>query len=151
MDCRHPRWAAAGFCLLVFVINVGKVFAQSELTAPSDLQVIDTPNDGGESLTVLWAPSPADSADARYEVLVGAASATDPAALRAIAEFPANTRYVKDAKSAWWTRKTEKTWHQYVIRNGKGVEIQNGIAYAVTVAIRRGEDRTIGPILQATP
>jgi hypothetical protein len=151
MDCRHPRWAAAGFCLLVFVVSVGSVFAQSTLTAPSDLQVVDTPNDGGESLTVLWAPGPSDSPDARYEVLFGAASATDPAALKVIAEFPANTRYVKDAKSAWWTRKAEKTWHQHVIRNGKGVEMQNGTAYTVTVAMRKGEERTIGPLLQATP
>jgi len=127
------------------------VFAQSALTAPSDLQVVDTPNDGGESLTVLWAPGPSDSPDARYEVLFGAASATDPAALKVIAEFPANTRYVKDAKSAWWTRKAEKTWHQHVIRNGKGVEMQNGTAYTVTVAMRKGEERTIGPLLQATP
>ena len=151
MDCRHPRWAAAGFCFLVFVVSGGSVFAQSTPTAPSDLQVIDTPNDGGESLTVLWAPGPSDSPDARYEVLFGAASATDPAALKAIAEFPANTRYVKDAKSAWWTRKAEKTWHQYVIRNGKGVEMQNGTPYTVTVAMRKGEERTIGPLLQAAP
>ncbi|HKC94981.1 MAG TPA: DUF6754 domain-containing protein [Nitrospira sp.] len=127
------------------------MFAQSALTAPSDLQVVDTPNDGGESLTVLWAPGPSDRPDARYEVLFGAASATDPAALKVIAEFPANTRYVKDAKSAWWTRKAEKTWHQHVIRNGKGVEMQNGTAYTVTVAMRKGEERTIGPLLQATP
>src|SRR5262245_40029451 len=151
MDCRHPRRAAAGFCFLVFVVSVGSVFAQSALTAPSDLQVIDTPNDGGESLTVLWVPGPLDSPDARYEVLFGAASATDPAALKVIAEFPANTRYVKDAKTAWWTRKAEKTWHQHVIRNGKGVEMQNGTAYTVTVAMRKGEERSIGPLLQATP
>ncbi|HKE61115.1 MAG TPA: DUF6754 domain-containing protein [Nitrospira sp.] len=130
---------------------MGRVFAQSALTAPSDLQVIDTPNDGGESLTVLWAPGPSDNPDARYEVLFGAASATDPAALKAIAEFPANTRYVKDAKTAWWTRKAEGTWHQYVIRNGKGVEMKNGTAYTVTVAMRKGEGRAVGPLLQATP
>ena len=151
MACRHPRRAAAGFCFLVFVVSVGSVFAQSALTAPSDLQVIDTPNDGGESLTVLWAPAPSDSPEDRYEVLFGGASVTDPAALKVIAEFPANTRYVKDAKSAWWTRKAERTWHQYVIRNGKGVEMKNGTAYTVTVAMRKGEERAIGPLLQATP
>lgn len=151
MDCRHPGWIATGFCLLVFVVSGGNGFAQSVFTAPTDLQVIDTPNDGGESLTVLWAPSPSDSPDARYEILFGVAPTTDPAALKVIAEFPANTRYVKDAKSAWWTRKAERTWHQYVIRNGKGVEIKNGTAYTVTVAMRKGEERAIGALLQATP
>jgi len=112
---------------------------------------MDTPNDGGESLTVLWAPSPLDGPDGRYQVLFGEASATDPTALKVIAEFPANTRYVKEAKSAWWTRKVERTWHQYVIRNGKGIEMKNGTAYTVTVAMRKGEEQAIGPLIQATP
>src|SRR4030095_3872357 len=141
----------AGLCFLISMASAGSAFAQVTLTAPSDLQAIDTPNDGGESLTVLWAPSPMDGPDARYQVLFGEASATDATALKAIAEFLANTRYVKEAKSAWWTRKVERTWHQYVIRNGKGVEMKNGSPYTVTVAMRKGEERAIGPLLQATP
>jgi uncharacterized protein DUF6754 len=151
MDCKDPRMTTAALCFLIFMASAGGVFAQSVLTAPADLQVIDTPNDGGESLTVLWAPSPSDSPDARYQVLFGEASATDPAALKVIAEFPANTRYVKEAKAPWWTRKAERTWHQYVIRNGKGVGLKNGTPYTVTVAIRKGEEQAFGPLIQATP
>jgi hypothetical protein len=125
--------------------------AQPTVSAPAELHVIDTPNDGGESLTVVWAPSPADSPDAQYQVLIGEAGATNPAALKIVAEFPANTRYVKEAKGAWWTRAAEPSWHQYVIRNGKGVELKNGTAYSLTVAMRSGEARAIGPLLRGTP
>ncbi|HSA65439.1 MAG TPA: DUF6754 domain-containing protein [Nitrospira sp.] len=102
-------------------------------------------------MTVVWAPSPSDSSEAQYQVLLGEAGALASNALKVVAEFPANTRYVKDAKGAWWTRAAEPTWHQYVIRNGKGVELKDGSAYSVTVAMRRGEERAVGPLRQATP
>ena len=148
---RHLRVILAGFCFIVIMGSVGTVFAQSTLTTPADLQFIDTPNDGGESLTVIWAPSSSDGPDARYQVLIGDAAATEPAALKVIAEFPANSRFVKEAKSAWWTRKAEKPWHQFVIRSGKGIDLKNGTAYTVTVAILKGEERVFGPLRQAIP
>jgi uncharacterized protein DUF6754 len=144
--------AALGICFLLSIQGiVASSFAQSTLPGPADLEVFDTPNDGGESLTVSWAPGASDGPDIRYQVLAGDAMATDPASLKVIAEFPANTHFVKDAKAAWWTRKADKTWHQYVIRSGKGVELKDGISYAVTVAVVQGEQRVIGPLLRATP
>jgi hypothetical protein len=148
---RHLRVILAGFCFLLMTGSIGTVFAQLTLTAPDDLQVIDTPNDGGESLTVIWVPSSSDGPDARYQVLIGDAGATEPAALKVIAEFPANSRFVKEAKSGWWTRKAEKNWHQFVIRSGKGIDLKNGISYTVTVAMLKGEERVVGPLRQATP
>lgn len=148
---RHLRVILAGFCFLLMMGSIGTVFGQSTLTAPADLQAIDTPNDGGESLTVIWAPSSSDGPDARYQVLIGDAAATEPAALKVIAEFPANSRFVKEVKSAWWTRKAEKTWHQFVIRSGKGIDLKNGTAYTVTVAMLKREERVFGRLRQATP
>lgn len=139
------------FTAFIFLAGISSYsLAGAALPAPVELQVIDTPNDGGGSLTAIWAPSPADTADAQYQVLLGEAG-TDPASLKVIAEFPANARYVKDAKGAWWTRPAERSWHHYVIRNGKGVDLKDGTLYAVTVAMRRGEERVVGPLLQATP
>jgi hypothetical protein len=151
MDCKNPRMTVAALCFLTSMASAGSPFAQATLTAPADLQVIDTPNDGGGSLTVLWAPSPLDGPDTNYQILFGDASATDPTALKVIAEFPANTRYVKEAKVPWWTRQAERTWHRYVIRSGKGVELKDETASTVTVAMRMGEERAFGPLLQATP
>jgi len=125
--------------------------AHAAPSAPASLHVIDTPNDGGESVTVVWAPAPSDGPNAQYQVLIGEGGATDPAALKVVAEFPANTRYVKESKAAWWTRPAERSWHHYVVRSGKGVELKDGTAYTVTVAMREGEERAVGPLLQATP
>ncbi|HJT22718.1 MAG TPA: DUF6754 domain-containing protein [Nitrospira sp.] len=125
--------------------------AQTAISGPTDLRVFDTPNDGGESLTVQWVPAPWDRPDVKYQVLVGDAAATDPAALKIVAEFPANAKFVKDAKTAWWTRTGEKTSHQYVIRSGKGVEFKDGTPYAVTVATVQGDQRFVAPILIAIP
>lgn len=126
------------------------VSAQSTLSAPAGVRVIDTPNDGGASLTILWAPSDEDSSTAHYQILFGEGGVIDPGLLKVIAEFPADTRFVKDVKTTWWTREAEKTWHQYVIRNGKDAEIKDGAAYTVAVALLKGEDRAISSFVQAT-
>ena len=118
---------------------------------PTQVRAFDTPNDGGASLTVVWAPGASDHAEIRYQVLLGPAGTTDPVALKTVAEFPANAKFVKDAKAPWWTREAETHWHQYMIRNGKGVELKDGTAYTVAVATVKGEERTVGPLLQATP
>jgi hypothetical protein len=155
-------WVRASAFLNILIVNglpgficLAGIFsyslAQATLTTPAGLQVIDTPNDGGESLTVVWAPAPSDGPDAQYQVLIGEGGTADPAALKVVAEFTANTRYVKDAKAAWWTRAAERSWHQYVIRSGKGVDLKDGTTYTVTVAMRKGEERAVGPLLQATP
>ena len=148
---RIVRVTAAVLWFVLCPAHLDFLFAAASNIAPSGLQVFDTPNDGGGSLTVVWAPSAADQPDTQYQVLLGEAGAADPGALKVIAEFPANSRYVKESKGAWWTRVAERTWHQYVIRNGKGVELKEGTVYSVTVAMRRGDDRAFGPLIQATP
>jgi len=136
-------------CLLYLPSSIAS--AQSTLVPPQDLKAFDTPNDGGESVTVSWAPGVSDGPDVRYQVLAGNAGITDPAALTVIAEFPANTHFVKEAKAAWWTRKAEKHWHQFVLRSGKGIELKDDTSYTLTVATVQGEQRVFGPLLQATP
>jgi hypothetical protein len=62
---RFPR----GFVLALMFsfICLAEIFSYSSahatLSAPADLQVIDTPNDGGGSLTVVWAPIPLDGSE----------------------------------------------------------------------------------------
>jgi len=135
----------------MYVWLEGPVSAQSTLSAPAGVRVIDTPNDGGASLTVVWAPSDSDTPDARYQILFGGEGVTDSVSLKAIGEFPANTKYVNDTKAVWWTREAEKTWHQYVIRSGKDVELKDGTAYTVAVVLLKGEDRAMSSFVQAVP
>jgi hypothetical protein len=150
----NVKWKCVRPIVEALIVCVGlsaSVFAQSLVTTPQDVQVFDTPNDGGGNLTVQWAPTPGDGPDIRYQVLVGEASATDPATFTIIAEFPANSKYVKDTKTAWWTRKADKTWHQAIIKSTKGVEIKDNTPYAVAVAALQGERREFSPVQVATP
>ena len=123
----------------------------SAQTMPQQLRVIDTPSDGGGSLTVLWAPSANDSAAAKYQILLHEGGLPqDPTAWKVVAEFPANTRYVREGKSAWWTRAGDPNDHQFLIKNGKGLEIKSDRPYAVTVAAVNGQERVIAPPVVAS-
>ena len=148
---RSIRLAVVIISILLWMYPAAILLAQPAVTAPAGLRVIDTPNDGGASLTLVWAPSPSDGPAEQYEVLIGDPGAADPSSFKVVAKFPANTRYVKQAKAAWWTRAADPAWHQYVIRSGKGVELKDGTAYPVAVAMRSGDERIVAPVLQATP
>ncbi|MDR4469510.1 MAG: hypothetical protein MRJ68_14650 [Nitrospira sp.] len=127
------------------------LFAQEPISAPPEIRVFDTPNDGGGSLTVQWAPASWDGPDVQYQVLVGDASSTDPSTFTVMAEFPANSKYLKDTETAWWTRDVDKSWHHMVIRGAKGLEIKDGTSYAVSVATVRDDQRIFTPVIVATP
>lgn len=126
--------------------------AQAEVTAPETVRVFDTPSDGGGSLTIVWPPAPHDSSEVRYQVLLGeTVDQMDPSGLTVIAEFPANTHYVRDAKWPWWTKPANDDQHVLVIKNGKVIELKNGTPYAVGVAVVSGEQRVVSPIVSAVP
>ncbi len=150
---RYARSACRMLCTIVWVMNVlaSQTLAESLITAPQEVRVFDTPNDGGESLTVQWAPMPWDSPDIRYQILVGEASIIDPQKLTVISEFPSNSKYVKDVKTAWWTRTVEKTWHQAMVKSAKGLEIKDDQSYAVAVATIQADQRLFSAVQVATP
>jgi hypothetical protein len=152
--------SACGAILLLAValcLSTAPVFAQTaetknSLSPPQDLRVFDTPSDGGGSLTVLWSPASYDSAISMYQVLLSEGTAVaDPAAMKVVAEFPANQRYVRESKWPWWTKPTTGDQHQFTLKNGKGVELKNGNAYSITVAAVLNGDRVIATPVQATP
>ena len=74
-------------------LSVSPLFAQTPLTPPQDVRAFDTPSDGGNSLTVFWAPASYDSTATKYQILLSEGSTVaDPAAMKVVAEFPANQR-----------------------------------------------------------
>lgn len=126
--------------------------AEPSLGSPQQLRVFDTPSDGGGSLTVTWAPSPEDTASNKYQVLLHEGGApTDPTGWKVVAEFGANSHYVREAKTAWWTRPGSPDDHLYVIKNGKGLELKPSQSYAVTVAAVTGQERSLAPPIVASP
>lgn len=108
---------------VAWLLSLWPVFAvaQEPLPPPQGLQVFDTPNDAGKSLTVLWAPGLADDPQTRYQVLAGEGGLSDASMLKVIAEFPADSHFVRETKAPWWTRRAEASWHQFVIKSGKNL------------------------------
>ena len=115
---RGSQVRVAAFVLLAAVLiqPLSPVFAQTDaqtmktLSPPQDVRAFDTPSDGGGSLTVLWSPAPYDSAAIRYQLLLSEGNTvSDPAAMKVVAEFPANQHYVRESKWPWWTRPTTGT------------------------------------------
>lgn len=141
--------------LLVWCMLIGSsslAVAQEPLSPPQDLSVFDTPSDGGGSLTVVWPPAPFDSKEVRYQVLLSQGLGTlDPSTFKVVAEFPANTHYIRESKWPWWTRLAGRDQHQFTLKHGKGVELKDGVAYYVALAVVSGDQRTFTSAFQATP
>lgn len=149
MSRRQPRLRILFLAIAMLACLPSLVSAQ---TPPERLRVIDTPSDGGGSLTVLWAPSASDSAAWKYQILLHEGSVpSDPSAWKIVAEFPANTRYVREGKTAWWTRSGDPGDHIFLLKNGKGIELKATQSYAVTVAAVNGQERFIALPLVASP
>lgn len=124
------------------------VHAQTPLTPPPQVHAFDTPNDGGGSLTVTWDKANGESKDLRYQVLLHEPNADEP---KVVAEFVSDSHYVHSSKTPWWTRPAPKDVHQFTIKSGKGVELKDGVSYAVTVASVAGRQRALAPKVPATP
>jgi hypothetical protein len=145
-------WGAGPLALAMTVLLAAPARAEAGLAPPQGVRVLDTPSDGGQSLTVVWSPASYDGPSTKYQVLLGEGpAATDPSALKIVAEFPADTHYVREAKVAWWVRPGDRDEHLFTIKNGKGVELANGTRYVVAVAAVSGGDRAVAPPVEAIP
>ncbi len=112
------------------------------------MSAYDTPNDGGGSLTVTWAPAAYDGADVTYRISVkelrkstDGTPGNEEAGTTLAAEFPSTSHYVRDRAWPWWTRPAPLGYHHIEISSGKGVPLKDGVAYAVTVAAMSESER----------
>ncbi|MEW6543585.1 MAG: DUF6754 domain-containing protein [Nitrospirota bacterium] len=145
---RTSAWTGLLFLLASLA---GPAWAQPGPPQPSRVRLLDTPSDGGGSLTVVWAPSEGEDATLRYEIRVAEGGGSMEAApAKVVAEFPANSHYVRDLKGPWWTRPARPDFHLYQIRSGKGLTLEDGTVYAVTVTAVRDEERA-STTVQASP
>src|SRR5881296_677903 len=145
-ECGMLRRLAALLCLCLLPLTTSVARAQQPLASPQDLRVIDTPSDAGGGLTVLWSKGDYDAPDVRYQILIG-----EGAEKKVVAEFPANSHYVRDLKWPWWSRPDRPEAHQFNLRSGRGLELKNGTFYAVTVVVVKGTERVEVPPLLAIP
>jgi uncharacterized protein DUF6754 len=133
---------------LCYALAPWAIQAGATVTPPQDVRVFDTPNDGGGSLTVIWDKADGEGKDLRYQVLLGDQTGGVP---KVVAEFSSDSHYVRDSKAPWWTLPVSRAAHQFTLKSGKGVELKDGVSYAVTVAAVAGTQRTSAAPAQATP
>ncbi len=145
-DCGTLRLLAALVCLCLFPLTTPEARSQQAIVPPQNLRVLDAPSDAGGGLIVLWSEADYDAPDVRYQILVG-----EGAEKRMVAEFPANSHYVRDVKWPWWARVDRPDVHQFNLKSGKGLELKNGTSYAVTLAVVKGTERVEAPPLRAIP
>ena len=138
--------------LLIFVLCLVPAVVQADIVPPQNVRVMDTPSDGGQSLTVVWAPAPYDGPSVKYHILVGEGSAAaDPSPLKMVMELASDSHYVRGAKLAWWAQPGDRGDHLVTIKSGKAVELKNGAEYVVAVAAVSGTDRAVAVPIRATP
>ena len=143
----HHRFRFAALLGILFLAWPLGMHA-AELSLPQDVEVFDSPNDAGGALTLIWAPSDYDGPDVSYEVYVeelatpGDQEEPTKVSKRILAaQFPADSHYVSDFKSPWWTNPPPRRFHQYDIRPGNGLILKDETPYIVTLAAVKGLDR----------
>ncbi len=141
--------------LCVVALAIGSTTQAETLLPPQDVQVYDTPSDGGGSVTVRWAPAEYDGPEVQYEVWLEDAAQTDttdagPGDRTLVATFPSDTHYARDLHLPWWTRSSSPGDHHYEIKASAETALVDGRFYAVAVAAVRGSERaeiTLGPVV----
>ena len=91
----------ASLLLLLLLWGGTALAAPPFLSPPDGFRVLDTPNDAGKSLSLVWNAAPTDGKNRTIQVWVAEAPA---GAFKKVAEFPSNTRYVKPGDFPWWAQ-----------------------------------------------
>ena len=121
--------------LFFFLLLIGGPAFAGPPTSPEGFRVLDTPNDAGKSLSLVWKAAPSDSKDRTVQVWV---AESPPAAFQKVAEFPSNTRYVKTGDFPWWAQPADKGDHYLKLPSSPAFPITDGKPYAVKLLIREG-------------
>ena len=153
------KWSHLLPIVIVLCLLPHNAFPQSKLIPPGNVRAFDTPNDAGGSVTLTWTRADYDTSEVRYQILLvdvdsSAAARTltaSQADKKTVAEFPANSHYVRESKLPWWTRPGKPDDHYFELKSGKGLELKNATPYMLTVAAVRGQERAEALAVQAVP
>ena len=142
--------------------------ALAAIPAPEGFRALDTPNDAGNSLSLVWKASPADRADRIVQVWMAPLTQPSPGlpvapqmqramgegkgegAFKKIAEFPSNTRYVKPGDFPWWAQPARKGDHYVKLAASPTFPIEDGKPYFVKLLVREGDQEVWSEVAEAT-
>ncbi len=132
---------------LVLLFQGAASAAPSALGPPEGFRALDTPNDGGKSLSVVWNRS----ADERPERKIQVWMAASQGDFKKVAEFPSNSRYIKPGDFPWWSEPAAKGNHYAKIASSQAFPIEDGRSYAVKLVIREGDQESSSDVSHAVP
>jgi hypothetical protein len=121
--------------------------APSALSPPEGFRALDTPNDAGRSLSLVWKASPSDSKDRTVQVWIGEGKGEGE--FKKVAEFPSNTRYMKPGEFPFWAQPAGPGDHYVKVPSSKAFPIEDGKPYAVKLLVREGDQEVWSPVAQA--
>jgi len=133
--------------LLLFLLLLLGAPALAATPAPEGFRALDTPNDAGRSLSLVWKASPADRADRIVQVWMAEGAA---APFKKVAEFPSNTRYVKPGDFPWWAQPAAKGDHYVKLVSSQAFPIEDGKPYFVKLLVREGDQEVWSEVAGAT-
>ncbi len=133
--------------LLLFLLLLLGAPALAATPVPEGFRALDTPNDAGRSLSLVWKASPADRADRIVQVWMAEGAA---APFKKVAEFPSNTRYVKPGDFPWWAQPAAKGDHYVKLVSSQAFPIENGKPYFVKLRVREGVQEVWSEVAEAT-
>lgn len=150
----HARRLVTHLALVTIAFGIfpAIALAQETISPPQQVRAFDAPSDAGGVIALVWSASPYDGPGVRYSIRMRESeeAARGPDA-KVIAEFPSDTRYVRDAKLPWWTRPADRGDHYFPVKSGKGLELKNGRTYSFTVSAVKGQAHADSPVVQAIP
>jgi len=130
---------------LLLLLAGGAAYAAPPLSPPEGVRVLDTPNDAGKSLSLVWKSSPADSKDRTIQVWAAEAPSGD---FKKVSEFPSDTRYLKSGDFPWWTRPAGNGDHYLKLPSSQAFPIEDGRSYAVKLLLREGDQEIWSDVAQ---
>ena len=136
-------------CLLALCLPALGAGAEGPaLPPPQDVRSFDMPDDAGGAVGLTWRAGPGDTKDLRYQIFA-AHRAGGP--FIKVAEFPANTRYMKDRAAPWWSWRAAADAHFVTVRSSQVFPLENGKAAYFKVALTDGVLAAESPAEAAVP
>jgi uncharacterized protein DUF6754 len=134
------------FVILFLLLMGGPASAAaSTMPPPEGFRVLDTPNDTGKSLSLVWKASPSDSKNRTVQVWVAEAPG---AVFKKVTAFPSNTRYVKAGDFPWWAQPAGTGDHYVKLSSSQAFPIEDGKSYAVKLLVREGDQEVSSDVVE---
>ena len=137
---------------LLLLIHGAAFAAPFPLTPPEGFRALDTPNDAGKSISLVWKASLGDSKDRKVQVWLAETKENGSVGdFKKITELPSNSRYVKPGDFPWWDQPAVKGDHYVKVPSSQTFPIEDGKRYAAKLVIREGDQEVSSPVSEATP